>query len=438
VAGGPTQPGAAACSTVHDEHLDHCHLLALLKTSSLRRFFLANLQSDLGTGAAYVALLLVAYHRLHSGWGIALVLLADFLPGIALGAPLGALADRLPRRRLMIGADLLRAGAFVGLAALPSFGATVALALLAGVGTTMFRTTVNAALPGMVSEEQRSPASALYSMSSSIGMSVGPALTALILLFGPATFVLAANGVTFLISAAVLSTVRIDRQTRPSEDGASECDSERPSLWASTIEGARSARRAPGVSTLLMIAGISILAGALMNVAEPLLATGPLHAGSSGYSVLVAVYGASMAMAAAATARAGSSLSRLRGWLLAGIAMQGAGMIGSAAAPDLGFAIVTFALTGAGNALFCTPEVRLLQELAGERLLGRVFGLRDTVCNLGYVLAFLSAGAVFAALGVRAVFALGGVALLAVAFGAWLRFRPEGAGDALPALAEAA
>ncbi len=60
------------------------------------------------------------------------MLLADFLPGVLLGAPLGALADRLPRRRLMIGADLMRAGAFAGLAVIPSFGSTIVLALLAG------------------------------------------------------------------------------------------------------------------------------------------------------------------------------------------------------------------------------------------------------------------------------------------------------------------
>ena len=411
-------------------------MLGLLKTPSVRRFFAAQFQSELGTGAAYVALLLVAYQRLHSGWAIAVVLLADFLPGIALGAPLGALADRLPRRRLLIGADLLRAGAFVGIAAIPSFGATVALALLAGVGTTTYRTTVNAALPGMVSEEQRSPASALYGMNCSIGMTVGPALTALFLLFGPATFVLAANGATFLVSAAALSTLRIDRATRSSDETASE--RERPSLWASTVDGARSARQAPGVSMLLLIAGVSILAGALMNVAEPLLATGPLHAGSSGYSVLAAVYGAAMAAGSAATARAGSSVSRLRRWLVVGMAVQGAGMIGSAAAPGLGFAIVTFALTGAGNALFCTPEVRLLQELAGERLLGRVFGLRDAVTNLAYVVAFVSSGALIAVLGVRPVFALGGVGLLALTAAGGLGFRQGRAGDALPALAEAA
>jgi MFS family permease len=410
-------------------------LLSLLRTPSLRRFFLAHFQSELGTGAAYVALLLVAYHRLHSGWAISLVLLADFLPGIALAAPLGALADRLPRRRLMIGADLLRAGAFVGLAVIPSFGATVALALLAGVGSTIYRTTVNAALPGMVSDEQRSPATALYGMNYSLGMTVGPALTALVLLFAPATSVLAANGVTFLVSAAVLRTLRIDRAcATPASSGAEE---ERESLWSSTLEGVQSARQIPGVSMLLLIGGASVLAGALMNVAEPMLATGPLHAGSSGYSVLVAVYGASMVAASAATSRAGSSVKRLRRWLVVGMAVQGVGMIGSAAAPSLGFATVSFALTAAGNGLQAGPEVRLLQELASQRLLGRVFGLRGALVNAAYVLAFLSAGGVLAALGVRAVFALGGAGLIALTAVTLLGLRPGQSAETLPALPEA-
>ncbi|HKO28741.1 MAG TPA: MFS transporter, partial [Solirubrobacteraceae bacterium] len=358
------------------------------------------------------------------------------VPGIALGAPLGALADRLPRRRLMIGADLLRAGAFVGLAVIPSFGATVVLALLAGVGSTAYRTSVNAALPGMVREEQRSPATALYGMNCSIGMTVGPAITALVLLFAPAALVLAANGVTFLISAAVLRTLRIDRDSASPMRSSSE--PERTSLWTSTIDGVQSVRRLPGVSMLLFIGVASVLAGALMNVAEPLLAVGPLHAGSSGYSVLVAVYGASMAVGSAATARAGSSVSRLRRWLVIGMAVQGAGMIGSAAAPTLSFAAVSFALTGAGNAFLAGPEVRLLQELASERMLGRVFGLRGALINLAYVLAFVSAGALLAALGVQAIFALGGVGLLALSVAGWLGFRPQRRANALPAIAETA
>ena len=39
-------------------------------------------------------------------------------------------------------------------------------------------------------------------------------------------------------------------------------------------------------------------------------------------------------------------------------------------------------------------EIRLVHELVGERLLGRVFGLRDMLTNIAFVIAFLSAGAV--------------------------------------------
>jgi MFS family permease len=69
-------------------------MLSLLTSRHLRRFFFAHFQSQLGSGAAYVALVLIAYQRFRSGWAVALVLLADFLPGIVLSAPFGALADR--------------------------------------------------------------------------------------------------------------------------------------------------------------------------------------------------------------------------------------------------------------------------------------------------------------------------------------------------------
>src|SRR5437764_904353 len=75
---------------------------------------------------------------------------------------------------------------------------------------------------------------------------------------------------------------------------------------------------------------------------------------------------------------------------------------------------------------------------ARDGLLGRAFGLRDSLGNLAFVLAFVSAGAVLSVLGVRALFALGGVSLIALTLTPWLRFRPEGAGDALPAFVEPA
>jgi MFS family permease len=409
-------------------------LLGLLKSSSLRRFFAAHFQSELGSGAAYVALALVAYHRLHSGWAIAVVLLADFLPGIVLSAPFGALADRISRRRLVVAAELLRAAALIALAVVPWFAATVALALAAGVGTAMFRPSVNAALPGLLTEEQRSPATALYGALISVGMTVGPALTALVLLVTSPTLVLAANGATFLVSALLLRGVPLgapDRSPRDRPPGGRG-----GMLWSSTVDGLRAASEIPGIAALLVICAVSVLAGGLMNVAEPLLAIGPLGAGSAGYSLLVAAYGVGMVAGSLANARAASSVIAQRRRLLWGLALEGLGMIGSATAPDLSWALASFLLTGFSNALMMAPAVRLVYELVSERLLGRIFGLRNTLANVAFVVAFLSAGALLGALGARAVFAFGGGGLMLLAVAGGVAFRPDRRAEPVAAVPE--
>ena len=83
--------------------------------------------------------------------------------------------------RLAVLADLLRAGAFIGLAFVPSIGATLVLALAAGVGSALFRPAVAAALPELVDADQRSAATALCGGIFSFGMTAGPAVAALML-----------------------------------------------------------------------------------------------------------------------------------------------------------------------------------------------------------------------------------------------------------------
>jgi MFS family permease len=404
-------------------------MLALFKQKTTRRFYLAWLQSSLGNGASYVALVLVAYHRMHSAWAISLVLLADFLPGIVLGPLFGAFADRYSRRRLAVGADLLRAVAFLALAVVSSFAATIALALVAGVGTALFRPAVRSALPELVDAEQRSPATALYGSISSFGVTLGPAITAMLLFFTSANWVLAANGVTFLISAALLRSVPLGR-------GAGSVEAHEGSVWSSTQAGARAAARIPGVVPLLIIGALSVLAAAAINVAEPLLATGPLHAGNSGYSVLVAVYGGAMVLGAILNSRMGSDVGELRRRLLIGVLLNGVGMLISGTAPDLAVAIVGFAVTGFSNALIVGPEMRLFQELVTDDMRGRVMGLQDMLENSAFVAAFLAGGMLLTTVGVRSVFGLGGGALLLVAAAGWWAFQPRRTGEMLKVVPE--
>jgi MFS family permease len=394
-------------------------MISLLRQPHSRRFFIALLQSQLGTGAAYVALVLIAYQRLHHSWAIAVVLLADVLPGIALSAPFGALADRVSRARVAVAAQILSAAAFLGLALVASFPATVALALVAGVGSAMLRPAIGAALPELVAEDQRSAATALYGTVMTVGITVGPALTALVLLFSTPALVLAINGATFLVAAALLCRLPLGGGGHETESDGEE------TLWAATRAGITAARRTPGVATLLVIGAAGMFAGAVMNVAEPILATGPLHAGKAGYAVLVVVYGCGMAAGSLLSSRAGTRVSQLRALWLAGNALCAAGMIGSAFAPSLVLAGATFALTGAGNAFICAPEMRLFQELTPGPMLGRVLGLQDTGVNVGMLLAFVSGGLLLSVVGARAVFLAGGSALFVLTLLAMLAFKPH-------------
>ena len=80
-----------------------------------RWFFAAHLQSALGTGAGYVALLLLAYEQLGTAWGATAVLIADLAPAMLLGPLLGGLIDRTSRLGCAIAADVIGALAFAGL-----------------------------------------------------------------------------------------------------------------------------------------------------------------------------------------------------------------------------------------------------------------------------------------------------------------------------------
>ncbi|HEV3388174.1 MAG TPA: MFS transporter [Solirubrobacteraceae bacterium] len=379
--------------------------------------------SQVGTGAAYVALLLVAYQRLHSGWAISLVLLGEFVPGIILAPLFGSFADRISRRRLVVCADLLRAICFVAIAVVPSFAATVVFALLAGVGTALFRPAINAALPGLVPPERRSQLTAIFYASINTGLMLGPALAAGLLLVTTAPVVLVLNAVSFVASAVLLAGVDLGPWKADSPGDRADSEETPPgSVWAHTREGARAAAMA-GVPVLMIVGALVVFTGAMFNVLAPLFATGPLHTDGSGYSVLMALYGLGMVAGSWTNARAGSDIGGLRRRWLVGIGVSGAAMAVAALAPNLALALVAFTFIGLGENLLVGPEMRLMQEMVADRMLGRVFGLKDVLENIAFVAAFIGAGALLTVAGVRAVFVGAGVMTVALAFVGAVAFR---------------
>jgi MFS family permease len=387
--------------------------LELLKAERRARvFFAAHLQSSFGTGAGYVALLLIAYERFQSPWAITGVLLAEFLPGMFLGPFVGAAADRWSRKSLLIGADVIRAAAFLGLVLVGSFEGTVAFALLAGAGNAIFNPTIMAALPRFVGDDRFPAATSLYHAINESGFTAGPALAALAFVFAGAEALMAANAVSFMISAAALACLSFGSHSPP------DPEEERIGLMREAWSGIRAVAGDSGVRSLLAISGATVFTMGMINVAELLLARDALGLGNSEFSVLLAATGGGIALGSLLGC-SGGPVAKLKRNLLRGILLCGGAVIVAGIAPSFPVALVAFAAIGIGNGAVLSCEGVLFQTVVPDALLGRFFGIKNSIVSWCFGAAFLSGGALTAAIGPRALFVIAGAGTLATCgFGA--------------------
>ena len=376
-----------------------------------RWFFAAHLQSALGTGAGYVALLLLAYEQLGSAWGATAVLIADLAPAMLLGPFLGGLIDRTSRLGCAIAADLIGALAFAGLVFADGMVALIGLALAAGLGTALLRPATCALLPAAVHPSRLTAANGLFGAVREIGQLIGPAVAGAILLIGAPELVLAINALSFALSAVLLTRLR-GHLTRPAET----TDAAGPTNVLGVL-------RDPLVRSLVLTSGAVMLVAGATNVAELVLARDQLHGGGTGFALLVSAFGCGML--------AGSLLgprddAALRGRYLLAIAALGLGLLGTAASPVLPIAMLAFAVAGIGNGLFLVTVRVLMQKLIPEQAHGRAFGLLDAIDSWGFGAAIVAGGALAASLGGRVTFAIAGTAALIVLLAAARAVRRAG------------
>jgi MFS family permease len=365
-----------------------------------RWFFAAHLQGALGTGAGYVALLLLAYEQLGSAWGATAVLIADLAPAMLLGPLLGGLIDRTSRLGCAIAAELIGALAFAGLVFAHGTLPLIALALAAGLGSALLRPATCALLPAVVHPASLSGANGLFGAVREIGQLIGPAVAAAVLLIAEPELVLALNAVTFAASAVLMTRLRGNLRPVTPDDEDEE---------AST--NVLSVLRDPLVRSLVLTSGAVMLVAGATNVAELVLAQDQLGGGRSGFALLVSAFGCGML--------AGSLLGprndgALRNRYLMAIALLGVGLLGTAASPVLPAAMIAFAVAGIGNGLFLVTVRVLMQKLIPEQAHGRAFGLLDAIDSWGFGAAIVGGGALAASVGGRVTFAIAGALALLV------------------------
>jgi MFS family permease len=394
-----------------------------------RAFFLVLAQSALGNGAAYVALLVIAYERFESGWAIGLILLADLVPAMLLGPVFGAAADRWSRRGCLIVADVLRAGAFLGIAFVDTFLATFALAIVAGAGTGLFTPAALAGLPSLVRPERLPAATALFGAIADIGFIAGPAIAAGVLALGGPEAILLGNAATFAISGIALTQIRFGAAPPVADEAV------QPGLFSGAREGLRELAAMVGIRAVVVASGGMLLFAGLFNVAELPFAKDDLDAGDVGFGVLTAIYGLGF-VAGSLSGSKGGAAAHLRTRFLIGLSVVSFGFVACGLAPSFAIAVPAFALAGVGNGIVLVYERLLIQTNVPDRLMARVFGVKDGLTAWAFAVAFIAAGGLVDALGPRTLILIAGAGGLVVWAGARIALRRVWVEPADPAVAD--
>lgn len=186
------------------------------------------------------------------------MMVVQFLPIAIVGPMAGVVVDRLDRRRIMIGADIVRGVAVLGLL-LADSASTVWIAYAAiGVSvaaTGFFEPARSSAIPMVVAREDLVPANALSTASWSAMLAIGASLGGAVTALAGRDVAFVVNSISFFLSAALIWQVRL-----PARD-----THERTGGFSELREGLAYMTSHPAVGSVALVkGGWSIAGGALL------------------------------------------------------------------------------------------------------------------------------------------------------------------------------
>lgn len=367
---------------------------AVFANPALRRLQLAGVGSTLGLWAYGVALAVYAYEA--GGARAVGVLYAVRWGTAALAAPwLSLIPDRRSRRQVMVVADITRVVLLGTMTALAATGApslsVFALAVLSSVVSTVFAPAQGALLPSLVATpEELTAANAVMNTVASVGMFAGPALGGVLLAVAGPSSVFGMTAATFLWSA--LCVVRIPADPRPEPEPAP--------VASALLAGFRAIWGHTALRVVIGLTTAQTLVAGAFEVLLVVVAFRFVHAGSSGVGWLNTAVGIGALVGVVAVA-ALAGRKRLAGDIGLGVLLWGLPLAVLAIWANLGFALVLFGVIGLGNTLVDVAGMTLLQRSADDDVLGRVFGVLESLALATIALGSLAAPGIVTWLGVK-------------------------------------
>lgn len=369
-------------------------------------FWIALAVTNLGTWAGLVALQLRMLDLTGDQAYVSAVVLAEYVPAIVLGTILGSLLDRVPPRSGLAICEFVAAVAWALMVTTGRAGTIVALALICGVATGVFKIVSMAIAPMLVDDDELDAANgsilAAQALTSIAGVAVGGALVGLT----SANVVLLLNAVTFAFSGAViLAFSRVPRNAPPAPDP--RVSSTRSWLKRSLAAGRRSLQ----TPTLRMV--LFSLPVASVGLGIAIAAIVPTLRDTYGASNLQT--GAIMALDGLGVVIGTSIPSRYAGYL-GGMALLAIGWGGFGIAPSLLVAAPLSVIGGMGNGIVTVRFRSMVQRATAPHERASTFGFAYAVTFSMIVVGQVAVVPLVNGLGQRATFTAAGTVFALAGF----------------------
>ncbi|MGW2509144.1 MFS transporter [Streptomyces scopuliridis] len=389
-------------------------MLAVLRNRTYRHLFAAQVVALVGTGLATVALSLLAYDLAGADASAVLgtALAIKMVAYVGIAPVIGAFADRIPRRALLVSMDLIRAGVAFSLPFVTQVWQVYVLIFLLQCASAAFTPAFQATIPRLLPEERDyTRALSLSRLAYDLESLFSPALAAALLTVISYNWLFAGTALGFLASAALVVSVLLPRPA-PVERTASG--------RAKASIGARLFFATPRLRALLCLDLAVAAGGAMVTVNTVVLVRDSLHRTAGDVSLALGAFGGG-SMAAALLLprlldRAGDRTVMLPAafvlpGVLAGVSLGTAVAPGRWAWPAL---LAAWTLLGAASSVVLTPSGRLLRRSATAADLPAAFAARFSLSHGCWLFTYPLAGslAVWAGLPTAAG-ALAGVSLAA-------------------------
>ena len=394
------------------------HGLRALNHRDFRRFYAAQLLALVGGWMQTVAQAWLVLQLTDSPFKLGLISTLQFSPILMFSLVAGAVADRLPKRGLLVTTQTTLACQALLLGWLVStgrvqYGHVAVLGLVLGFANAVDQPARQSFVMDMVGKGDVANAVALNSAAFNAARIIGPAVAGVLIGrvgVGPVFFI---NSVSFV--GVILTLLRLEARGLPARE-------RRATMLEEIVEGLRYARRTP---RLLLALGLVLSVSLFVfnfTVYVPLLARTVLGLGAEGFGFLMASLGVG-AVAGALTVGGFGSREPELGRMFLSAAVAFAALLGLGLSRHVWTAAPLLFVTGYFGIMLMATCNTSMQLRAPDALRGRVMSLYTWVTGGVFPIGAFLVGSISQAWGVSAAFLWNGTLGLVTLAGIMLWWR---------------